>query len=461
METIPAWAVSVSKQTRPVYAAIVEAIAAAVRDGRLVPGDRLPPQRSLAKALGVDLTTVTRAYSEAHARRLVEARVGQGTFIARGPVHAAAPSRGAADMSMNLPPLFDDVALTRRMWSAAEALGRTGGLPLLLGYQEAGGTAGDRAAGTRWLRERLPEVAEERVLVSAGVQGALAALVSLLARPGEVICAEALAFPGFRALAAQLGVRIEGVAMDAEGLLPDAFEAACRAHAPKALYCTPTLNNPTTATMSLARREAIVANARRHGVAIIEDDAYGRLPVDSPPPLAALAPELSWYVGGVAKVMSPALRIAYLAAPDTRSAARASGALRAMIGMASPLTAAIATRWIEDGTDAAILEALRRETEARFALTRQILEGHDYVGRPDAFHVWLPLPAGWSRGAFTARLGARGVGVVMSDAFCTTPEPPEAVRISLGAPETRADLAVALRQIRDLLDQDPAWGGTV
>ena len=111
--------------------------------------------------------------------------------------------------------------------------------------------------------------------------------------------------------------------------------------------------------------------------------------------------------------------------------------------------------------NAAILETLRRETEARFALTRQILEGHDYVGRPDAFHVWLPLPAGWSRGAFTARLGARGVGVVMSDAFCTTPEPPEAVRISLGAPETRADLAVALRQIRDLLDQDPAWGGTV
>ena len=80
METIPAWAVSVSKQTRPVYAAIVEAIAAAVRDGRLVPGDRLPPQRSLAKALGVDLTTVTRAYSEAHTRRLVEARVGQGTL---------------------------------------------------------------------------------------------------------------------------------------------------------------------------------------------------------------------------------------------------------------------------------------------------------------------------------------------------------------------------------------------
>jgi DNA-binding transcriptional MocR family regulator len=343
------------------------------------------------------------------------------------------------------------------MWDALGAVERHGGLPLWLGYQEAGGTEADRAAGTRWLRARLPGITEDRVLVCAGVQGALLALTSLLARPGEVVCTEALAYPGFRALAAHVGVRIVGLEMDAEGLLPEAFEAACRRDAPKALYCTPTLNNPTTATMSLKRREAVVAIARRHGAAIVEDDAYGRLPEDAPPPLAALAPELTWYVGGLAKVMSPALRIAYLAAPDARGAAQAGAALRATVGMASPLTAAIATRWIEDGTDQAILAALRRETEARFSLVRQILEGHDYVGRPDAFHVWLPLPDGWARGAFTARLGARGVGVVMSDAFTTLAPPPDAVRISLGAPATRADLAAALRLIRDLLDQDPAW----
>jgi DNA-binding transcriptional MocR family regulator len=459
METpsLPAWAAGIGKQARPIYAAIADAIAAAVRDGRLAPGDRLPPQRSLAHALGVDLTTVNRAYSEAGARRLVEARVGQGTFVATGQAHAAPASRGAADMSMNLPPLFNDPGLARRMWGAANAVERVRGLPLLLGYQEAGGTVADRAAGTRWLSGRLPQVSEERVLVCAGTQGALLALTSLLAQPGDVVCAEALAYPGFRALAAHLGVQIAGVAMDAEGILPDALDAACRARAPKALYCTPTLHNPTTATMSPERRAAIAEVARRHGLPIVEDDAYGRLPTDAPPPLAALATELTWYVGGLAKVMSPALRIAYLAAPDARGAARAAGALRATVGMASPLTAAIATRWIEEGTDQAILTALRRETEARFALVRQILEGHDHVGRPDAFHVWLPLPAGWARSAFTARLASRGVGVVMSDAFCTVAQAPEAVRISLGAPETRADLAAALRQIRNLLDQDPAW----
>lgn len=454
---IPAWAAGVSKADRPVYAAIVAAMAAAITDGRLNAGDRLPPQRALAKALGVDLTTVTRAYSEAAARHLVEARVGQGTFVAKTHPSAHASVRGAADMSMNLPPLFDDPGLTHRMWSAVGAMERTGGLPLLLGYQDAGGSAADRAAGTQWLRHRLPEIAEDRVCVAAGAQGALLALTTLLAQRGDVICAEALTYPGLRALAAHLGVKVVGLAMDAEGLLPEAFDAACRAHAPKSLYCTPTLNNPTTATMSEARRAAVAQVARRHSVAIVEDDAYGRLPTDGPPPLAAFAPELSWYVGGVAKALSPALRIAYVAAPDARRAARLAGTLRASVGMASPLTAAIATRWIGEGTDLAVLAALRRETEVRFALVRQILGGHAFVGRADAFHVWLPLPPGWNRSAFTARLGARGVGVVMSDAFATLPDPPEAVRLSLGAPETRRDLAAALRQVRELLDQDPAW----
>jgi DNA-binding transcriptional MocR family regulator len=453
----PAWAAGIDRSLRPIYAAIVEVIAAGVREGRLAPGERLPPQRDLARAIGVDLTTVTRAYAEAGARRLVEAHVGRGTFVAQVASHAAAPQRRAADMSMNLPPLFDDPALTRRLWGAVGGLERAEGLPLLLGYQEAGGAAADRAAGARWLRARLPDVTEAQVLVAPGAQGALLALTSLLAQRGDVICVEALAFPGFRALAAHLGVRLVGLAMDGEGVLPDAFDAACKAHAPKALYCTPTLHNPTTATMSEARRAEIAEVARRHGVPILEDDAYGRLIEGGPAPLAAFAPELAWHIAGLAKCLSPALRIAYVAAPDARRAGRLAGALRACIGMASPLTAAVARTWIETGADLAALAAIRRETEARFALVRQILDGHAYVGRPEAFHVWLPLPEGWSRSEFTARLGARGVGVVSSDAFSTLPPAPEAVRLSLGAPQSRADLAAALRQVRVLLDQDPSW----
>jgi DNA-binding transcriptional MocR family regulator len=284
------------------------------------------------------------------------------------------------------------------------------------------------------------------------------AVSGLLAARGEAVCVEALAYPGLRALAAHRGLNLVGVAMDDEGLVPERLDAACRAHAPKAIFTTPTLHNPTVATQSAVRRAEIVAIARRYDVPIVEDDAYGHLARDAPPPLAALAPERVWHIAGLAKALSPALRIAYVAAPDVTAAARLSTALRASVGMASPLTAGLATRWIEDGTDRLVLQALRRETALRFALVRQILGEHAYVGRPDAFHVWLPLPPGWTRGPFTARLGARGVGVVMSDAFCTVEPAPEAVRLSLGAPQTRAELASALRQVRALLDETPGWG---
>ncbi|EGO94547.1 aminotransferase class I/II-fold pyridoxal phosphate-dependent enzyme, partial [Acidiphilium sp. PM] len=178
-----------------------------------------------------------------------------------------------------------------------------------------GGAMADRAAGAHWLRDRMGPLPPERVLLCPGAQGALLAIAGLLAAPGDAVCVEDLTYPGFRALAAHRGLRLVPVAMDADGLLPDAFEAACRAHRPKLLYCTPTLHNPTTATMPPDRRAAIAAIATAQGIAIVEDDAYGMLPRSAPPPLATFAPSISYYIAGVAKSLSPALRLAYVVPP--------------------------------------------------------------------------------------------------------------------------------------------------
>ena len=459
MESLPPWLPTIDKAAGPLYLAIADAIAEDLAAGRLAPGRRLPAQRQLADQLKVDFTTVTRGYSEARRRGLVEARVGQGTFVAAPlmPVDAPpAPSRRrAADLSMNLPPLFDDGALTERMWAGVAGVRDGGGISLLLDYQPPAGALADRAAGAVWLHPRLPELEADRVLIAAGAQSALAAILPLLAGQGDLVYAEALTFPGFRALARQLGVKLVGIEMDGEGLSPEALDAACRTQTPKAIYCTPTLHNPTTATMSAQRREAIAGIARRYGVPIIEDDAYAALPSVPVAPLAAFAPELTWYVGGVAKALSPALRIAYVAAPDGRQAARLATALRATIGMASPLNAAIVTRWIQDGVAADVCTAIRQETAARYGIARGLLAEGVLKGRPDAFHMWLNLPPGWTRGGFLARLGPVGAGVVASDAFSLASAPPEAVRIGLGAAPSRDDAAHALTRIRDLLGEDP------
>ncbi|MDO9248671.1 MAG: PLP-dependent aminotransferase family protein [Phenylobacterium sp.] len=446
------WRPSLARATGPVYLAIADAIAADLGSGRLAPGARLPPQRTLAQRLGIDFTTVSRAYAEARRRGLVEGRVGQGTYVR--PPEPPAPRAGPVDLSMNLPPHFEDAALTARLWREAGELQATG-LDLLLRYQEAGGALADREAGALWLKDRLPDLDPERVSVCPGAQSALLAVIGTLAAPGEVICAEALTYPGLKALAAQLRVTIVGLAMDAEGILPEAFEAACREHPVKALCCTPTLQNPTTATMSLARRQALAAIARAHAVPIVEDDAYGLLPQDSPPPLAALAPELTFHIAGLAKHVSPALRIAYLVAPDGRSGGKVRAAIRATAAMASPLTAAVATRWITGGAAHQVRDAIRAEARARQRLAARLLPAGSFAAHPDGFHLWLTLPAGWTRGEFALQLRASGLGVVVSDAFATAPSPPEAVRVGLGGPASRAQIERALTAIADTLDGAP------
>tara|TARA_R110002020_G_scaffold52911_2_gene148358 strand:- start:2334 stop:3428 length:1095 start_codon:yes stop_codon:yes gene_type:complete len=358
-------------------------------------------------------------------------------------------------MSMNLPPRFDDPHLEARMWDGIGSLGTDGGIDLLMRYQEAGGAGRDRQAGAAWLSPRLGDVSPERVLVCPGAQGALLAVAGVLAAPGDTICVEALTYPGIRAVAAHLRINLAAVEIDDDGMIPSSFERICAESKPKALYCNPTIQNPTTATLSLARRRDIVEIARRYQVPIIEDDAYGALPAAPVPPLAAIAPDLVYHIAGLAKCLAPALRIAYLVVPDGHATARVSSAIRATATMASPLTAAIASRWIEDGTAESVVAAIRQETAARQRIAAELLPQGCFRADPEGFHAWLTLPQPWTRAEFSALLRSQGIGVVGSEAFALA-SPPEAVRLGLGAPTTRDELSRSLRIVADLLGQSPA-----
>ncbi len=447
------WTPRIKKGTGPLYVAIADALAADILAGLLTDGFRLPTQRALADTLGVDFTTVGRAYSEAGRRGLVVGRVGQGTFVRSRQRIASPDSGGLIDMSMNLPPHFDDPALVARMWDELGSLRGDDGLDLLLRYQAPGGTVRDREAGARWLTPRLGARAAERILVCPGAQGALLALLGVLAAPGDTIAAEALTYPGLLAAAAHLRLGVDAVALDANGIIPDAFEELCLRRKPKVLCVNPTLHNPTTTTLPLDRRQRLVDIARRHGVPIIEDDAYGALAPDAPPPLASIGADIVYYIAGLSKCLSPALRVAYLVAPDAQHAVSLMVGIRATASMASPLTAALATRWLESGTADAALDAIRRETKARQTIVRSRL-GDGVRMSAGAFHAWLILPGQWTREALVARLRTEGVGVVSSDAFAVA-EPPEAVRLSLGAPRNTEALKQSLDILSSTLSQRP------
>ena len=269
------------------------------------------------------------------------------------------------------------------------------------------------------------------------------------------MCIRDRTYPGLRALAGQLGIRMVGLPMDGEGIDAVAFAAACAQYAPKALYCNPTFLNPTTGVISLTRRQALVEIARHYGVPIIEDDAYGFLPRVTPPAMASIGADITYYIAGLAKCVSAGLRIAYLLAPDAHSAARLAAAVRATSVMASPITSALATRWIRDGTADLVLNAIRKESMARQKLASRILPAGSYVSKPEAFHLWISLPEQWNRVAFTAHMQSSGIGVVASDAFAVSGPPPEAVRVCIGGVANRDDIQHALESIADVLRSAP------
>ena len=304
----------------------------------------------------------------------------------------------------------------------------------------------------------MPGLDASRVLVVPGIQSALSALFSTLVRPGEVLCSEAITYPGVKGLSAQFGIRLHGLPMDAEGVVPQEFETACRVHRPRALYLNPTLQNPTTLTVTLARRQVLVAIARQYGVLVIEDDAYGLLPERSPSTFARLAPELTYYVGGLAKHLGAGLRVAYLVAPDAVAGRRLAAALRATTIMASPFTVALATRFINDGTADLMLKAIRAESRARQRLAAELLPGGLVESDPDGFHLWLTLPAPWHRVEFATKLAAVGIGAVGADAFTVGGQPPAAVRICLGGPVDRVACRANLEKIAAILQEEPVTG---
>jgi DNA-binding transcriptional MocR family regulator len=442
------------------YVAIAEALAQDIDSGKLHAGDRLPTHRDLAYRLGVTVGTVTRAYNEAARRGLVGGEVGRGTFVrdhGRTPVPsllAEAPLPGEAGGMIDLSVNMSVPAEGERLLAGTLArLAQEPGLGALLGYQPHRGTARHRAAGAAWLSRRGLAVDAERVIVTAGGQHAMLTAFAGLARAGDLVLAEALTYPGMKSLAGLLQLRLQGVAMDADGLLPEAFEAACRAGNPRALYCMPHLQNPTGIQMPLERRRAIAAIAAAHGVAIVEDDVYGFLG-EALPSLASLAPEVGYYLTSTSKSLAPGLRIGYLTTPPGRQGAFV-GAVRTSTWMAPPLMAEIATRWIEDGTADRLAAEARAESSARQAMARAQLAGWRWRAHPTGFHGWLELPEPWRAEDVAAAARTRGVLVAPASAFAVGRPAGEAIRICLCATPSRAQLERALAIVAELLAGGP------
>lgn len=444
---------------KPRYVAIADAIAADLTVGKLKAGDRLPPQRELAWKLGVTIGTVTRAYQEASKRGLLSGEVGRGSYLRDPrPNYAAAQSissgvePGLLDMQMSAPPRVTHAADFEQ---ALSDIAHDPGWADLLDYPSAQGFAPHRDAGALWLKKCSVDVSSDQVVVSAGAQASLISILSTITSPGERILIEPLTYPTMQPITRQFGLQMRTLQNDAEGITPDSLEHFAKRGEARLVYLVPTLQNPTTVTLSAERRQAIADIARRYDLTIIEDDVFRLLSPDAPATIRSMAPERTYYITSLSKTAAPGLRMAFTAPPP--GAAEAINRQQMIVGgRPNGIAAEVARRWIESGVADRALQAIRKEIDLRRSLALEHLKGVPINCAPGSMFAWITLPRYWRPSDFAAAALAMGLKVTPGTAFAMDPSVQQnAIRACFGPAPSREMVNDAFAKLRVLIDKCP------
>ncbi|MFO1352247.1 MAG: PLP-dependent aminotransferase family protein, partial [Gammaproteobacteria bacterium] len=394
------WVPILQRGHAPIYAAICDAIAGDILAGKLKPGDKMPPHRSLADALGVTVGTVARAYTEATKRGLIVGEVGRGTFVTDFDNHREEttqlvvqeqPASEIIDLGLNLSATGEAEEMLR---VSLRETARLSSIGALLNYQPAGGMSFHRVAAAKWLNQLGVTTHPDAVVITNGGQHGVLMSFMAVASHGECIATEHLTYPGAKAIAHQLGIHLAPLAMDRFGLEPDALRELCLIRRPRALYCMPMLHNPTTLSMSAERIREIATIAEEFDLWIIEDDVYGFLAADRPAPLATVVPDRTIHVTSTSKSMAAGLRVGFIAAPA--KLIHTLHELSCMTHwMAPPLMTEIVANWILGGQAESLVAWHRRQARERQALAHRLLGPHAGATSGACYHSWLPLPEHW------------------------------------------------------------------
>ena len=447
---------------KTLYIAIAEAIERDVRNGVLKPGQKMPTHRELADIIGVNVTTITRAYKEAERRGIVTGTVGRGTFV-------------TADLGLNSSILqveekypktqatkLIELGLVLTLYQCepdlapiVAKLSRDKQLNRFLRYSDPLGMPEHRQTGAEWVKRFGLAVNSDQIVICAGAQHALTCCFQSLFEAGDRVAVDCLTYPGVKAVAKAAAVRLEPIAMDGEGMIPESLEAACGRQPLQGVYLMPNMQNPTATGMSAARKEALAEIIIRHHLILIEDDIYSFSNPDDQGALTALCPQSGIYIASLSKTFYAGLRVAYVAAPR-QFLLKIGQAVVNTIWMAPTLNAAIASECIRDGSAPQIMAVKLAEITDRVRIAREMLPGELFTAAPAGFYIWLKLPEGWTGKEFELTCRENGVNVFCAEKFAVGGEAaPPAARLSLSGAETTEELREGLTILNRVLTREP------
>lgn len=454
------WRPSEFKTGDLMYLNIARAIESDICSGSLKPGDMLPTHRELADRLGVAIGTITRAYKEAEKRGLIIGRGRKGTFIQRQGLKESLLSR--------------EVRLWYRDYDPSYTTPYGAAIPDFSGILEKyiTGLSLDPVkywppeshrpqhyeTGERWLNLVGLKASPDSIVITLGNHhGILLALATELEK-GDAIVAEPHTYISLNAIAGLLGIRIIGVQSDAEGIVPDAFEAACKRNRIKAVYCQPCVHNPTNASMLRDRREDIVRIAQKYSVKMIEDEILRPL-VDNPPPLLkSLAPDNCYLLASPSRIVCPGLKIGYIV-PPSPSMTRVVNKLRASIGFVGGLPSEIFGQMLKGSAVGRYLAECKREAVIRQKIACEYLPAKLIHSHPVSYFIWLELPSSWSASGFAAEVNRQAIPAWPASTYAVDPErAARAIRFNIGHSPNQVAFSESVKRIASILD---GVGGSV
>ncbi|WP_299164889.1 PLP-dependent aminotransferase family protein [uncultured Tateyamaria sp.] len=466
MDTI--WSPDLIEGQGPKYKAVMQAIRLRIADHDLTPGDKLPPVRDLAWHLGITPGTVARAYTLLTDDGTLTAEVGRGTFVAqpdeKAPLFADVPLEvdsathlsEAQSWHVNLfsphLPSVGQATLIRGLLAEVAQDPPSG----MMHYPTRTGGAAARAAAVAWL-DGAPIGsfgADDVVLANGGQNAILLIFQALLKGRRPAILVEDLAYPGFRRAAELLRADVIPVEMDAHGVIPEALDAAARAHDAQVFCTSPEVHNPTCGFTPLERRNELAEVARRNDLQILEDDCY-RLGQAQAPGYRMIVPERSWYISSISKSITPALRLGMAVAPKGRAGVLRRTAEYSFFGLATPLTDLTAKLLVHPELPR-LMDAARKGIGTYVRRAVNILGGYEIVWREDVPFLWLHLPEGWRAGAFVQAAEQQGVRIRAAEEYaCRDARTPHAVRMAVNAGVSLQSFEAAIERLRVLLDNPP------
>jgi len=453
-QTIKMWSPDLSQETGPLYQRLVSAMAKAISSGELAVGDKLPPQRQLAWHLGVNLSTVTKAFQEATKRHLIYGEVGRGTFILGKSTEAAlfelkqTKEDKLIDLSTHVPAVNPKDTHLEQTLTAM--LSREAGTGDLLNYHSPQALQEMKIAAASWLAELGYHISPASCIATTSAQNALLITLLTCCDKGDTVLVDELTFPGIKAVARVLGLKLYGIKMDGQGILPSSLELAIRTTKAKVLVSDPTLQNPSGSCMGKPRKKAFIEVITNHDILFIEEFVVGALA--GTPPVSEPIKEHSVLITSFAKTVAPGIRFAILAG-EHGIIKQIDGESHATSWQLSPLMADIAKQWIDDGTARKRLYWQRQEITQRYQLFKQVFaKSFSLINQNTSSHVWLPVPL--NADVFAEKCQQRGVAVVPASLFAVGHQFPQCIRVSLTAAKDRRQLKAGLEIIRALIQSE-------